>query len=161
MLENNAINRDVNNQISESDMETDDGYNMDLDLPIINFDNFEGAEEVVSAMEIQRDNIVMVVYYNEREEPYRPIDRFNNGLANIPLREIKEEPLDSSDSDEQSGRAHGFCMVCLTTKSHCKYIILPCGHSWLCQKCRNQNLYNCPYCRNRTKRFVRILETTV
>lgn len=80
-------------------------------------------------------------------------------IVDISDSDRNEDPSNSSDSDDQS--THGFCMVCHTKKSHYKFIILPCGHSWICRKCRDQELSNCPYCRRLVKSFVRILETSI
>uniref|UniRef100_A0A2S2PAB2 RING-type domain-containing protein n=1 Tax=Schizaphis graminum TaxID=13262 RepID=A0A2S2PAB2_SCHGA len=70
-------------------------------------------------------------------------------------------PASPETDDDQSSEIHGFCMVCLTTKHERKYLIVPCGHTWVCQKCRDQDLKTCPYCRDEIQLFVRVLETSV
>ncbi|XP_060844983.1 uncharacterized protein LOC132924597 [Rhopalosiphum padi] len=67
----------------------------------------------------------------------------------------------SPETDDQSSETHGFCMVCLSKDHERKYLIVPCGHTWVCQKCRDQDLKTCPYCRDEIQLFVRVLETSI
>lgn len=71
-------------------------------------------------------------------------------------------PLDAHN-DPQATENRSLCMVCIEgilEHNETKYIVLPCGHAWICHNCMIQLLtgYNavCPICRTDQVSFQRI-----
>lgn len=90
------------------------------------------------------------------------IERIISGIGQ-PQATNQSQPIEieSSSESENEESSQGFCMVCRTKTSTYKFIILPCGHAWLCLQCKERDLKFCPYCRNTLESFARILETSI
>lgn len=77
--------------------------------------------------------------------------------------EIPSDVPQVSQEVEQNQRN---CMVCLVTapgQNVPKFIVLPCGHAWVCQTCvsvlDNQYPRSCPVCRGNVHNFQRLFLT--
>lgn len=85
----------------------------------------------------------------------------------LQLNDIPDSPPDSPNAPQmQDGIENGnVCMICTTislneTAEH--YIVIPCGHAWVCSTCvRQLEVPNtvCPMCRTRNISFQRIYFT--
>jgi hypothetical protein len=118
-------------------------------------------EAVVDEIPMPRDMAIReYVEEFQREDlpPSPPLQQQNEDESTV---DYKVHLPASSETNNQSSEIHGFCMVCLTTDHERKYLIVPCGHTWVCQNCRDQDLKICPYCRDEIQLFVRVLETSI
>lgn len=64
-----------------------------------------------------------------------------------------------NENEEQPNNNHNVCMTCLSDDAQDKFIVLPCGHAWLCGNCVQQlqvPLASCPVCRCERVTFQRM-----
>lgn len=88
----------------------------------------------------------------------------SNSLENNDVNEDADIPADETsenvEAPEEIDPSQSICLVCRVENAVSKYIIIPCGHNWLCEQCKNQNFSICPFCRTPTMMFVRMLNTS-
>lgn len=68
-------------------------------------------------------------------------------------------PQNLPDEPEHERNACVICMIRIITDSADHYIVLPCGHAWICGECVRQlerQDARCPVCRERVERYQRI-----
>ncbi|KAL5245824.1 hypothetical protein ACI65C_013232 [Semiaphis heraclei] len=136
-----------------------------LDLGLISIWQFLQRCSYASAAYEQRQRNWDLNNDEDAEEPILddpqiniPLVMLHEPMDNIPMpvpqeREVAELPLDANN-DPQAAENRSLCMVCIEdTSEHnaTKYIVLPCGHAWICHNCMIQlsTGHNavCPICR--------------
>lgn len=145
-----------------------------LDLGLISIWQFLQRCSYASAAYEQRQRNWDLNNDEDAEEPILddpqiniPLVMLHEPMDNIPMpvpqeREVAELPLDANN-DPQAAENRSLCMVCIEdTSEHnaTKYIVLPCGHAWICHNCMIQlsTGHNavCPICRTDQVSFQRI-----
>ncbi|KAF0761625.1 RING-type domain-containing protein, partial [Aphis craccivora] len=165
---NSAFNNAMNGESSDSDVEANYSYDEFGTFDNAVRENLEQFQQQPPPLlppppppppPPQQQQQQQQQQYEHQQQPHQQQQHESEDIADIIDYEV-DSPA-SSESNDQSSRIFGYCMVCLTTKRERKYLILPCGHSWICQKCRDKDLTTCPYCREDIECFIRVLETTV
>lgn len=145
-----------------------------LDLGLISIWQFLQRCSYASAAYEQRQRNWDLNNVEDAEEPILddpqiniPLVMLHEPMDNIPMpvpqeREVAELPLDANN-DPQAAENRSLCMVCIEgTLGHneTKYIVIPCGHAWICHNCMIQlsTGHNavCPICRTDQVSFQRI-----
>lgn len=90
--------------------------------------------------------------------PEHPLDNQLLPLAN--QQEIQEPFNEMPDDNTQSQNTCMTCLLVTVRESDVKYMILPCGHAWLCATCmlriQSSDPVRCPVCRQNNIEFQRI-----
>jgi len=135
-----------------------------LDLGLISIWQFLQRCSYASAAYEQRRRNWDINNHEDVDEPQIQVPMNNIPIQAIPLqqeREVAKLPLDVHDP--QAAEVRSLCMVCIEAtleNNETKYIILPCGHAWVCHNCMTQLLAEhntvCPMCRTDQVSFQRI-----
>jgi len=143
---------EAENIINESESEEDVENNIDDNMvynDVVDVDEPE-SDEVMDDLDSEREDEIET----ETENVQNVESDADISMNRSNERQLLEEP-DEEISTEM-------CMIChVPGTSAEKYIVVPCGHSWLCRDCKLRSSNYCPYCRGDITMFVRLRATTL
>ncbi|KAI5642541.1 leucine rich repeat domain-containing protein [Phthorimaea operculella] len=110
---------------------------------------------------------------SDREGIIRAIDAYYIGMKKLdgnvddlqstakeptaPLEKSQEEPVCTGVVSTKEGESvvESECVICMDSK--CEVVFVPCGHMCCCQPCANKEVEDCPMCRSKIDRKMKVI----